>query len=157
MKDILKCFVSGHHLNEKNGRGIVSFAVPEFGILFRCHADGARAELEIVAFLTFLRFAEHNLEIFKKRFLYIFSDFPLLVYLMNNGAAVPSGMEAVIGEAKKYARQISFQVKWIDPGENRAAGAVNDLPSLPANHTLKIKTFANLSLIESPEIKNPPL
>ena len=145
MKDIIKCYVSGNHIPNGIKEGTVSFAVPEYGVLFRCGAEGAKAELEIIAFLTFLRFAEHNKDIFKSRTIHVYTDFPLLVYLMNKGVAAPD-LAAVVNEAEKYAKELKFEVKWIDPKENRAAGSIADIPAMPVDSKIKIKTFANLDI-----------
>ncbi len=145
MNDTIKCYVAGRHLPDNGEDGTVSFAVPEFGVLFRCGAAGNKADLEIIAFLTFLRFVEHNLEIFSSRKLHVNTDFPLLVYLMNKGAIVP-GMEAVVQQAEKYAKNIEYEVKYVDAKENRAAGSVVDIPPMPADSKIKIKTFANMNI-----------
>ncbi|MCK5124982.1 MAG: hypothetical protein KAR42_01895 [candidate division Zixibacteria bacterium] len=145
MKDVIKCYVAGRYLPDDPKEGIVSFAVPEYGVLFRCSAQGNKADLEIIAFLTFLRFVEHNIDIFNSRILHIYTDFPLLVYLMNKDAIVP-GMDAVVREAEKYAKNIKYEVKFVHERENRATGSVNDIPPMPADSKIKIKTFANLSL-----------
>jgi hypothetical protein len=146
MKDYIKCYVSGQHQRGQEKEGIVSFAVPEYGILFRCMASGTKAELEIIAFLSFLKFAEHNLNIFETKQMRIFTDYPLLVYLMNNGAVGMPGMEAVVSEAKKYSKKMEFTVKWIGEKENRAADSVANIPQMPVKNRVKIKTFANLNI-----------
>lgn len=151
MKDILKCFVSGNLLPGEPKQGVVSFAVPDYGILFRCQAEGSRADLEIIAFLSFLRFAEHNIDIFKKKELHIHTDFPVLVFVMNNKTGTGGGIEAVRREARKSAKRLNFKVHLIDSKENRAAGAVGSIPALPVGSDLKIKTFANLSIGKPPE------
>jgi hypothetical protein len=154
VKDILKCYVSGENIldnqtGEVSGQGIISFVVPEYGVMFRCHASGSRTELEVIAFLSFLRFAEHNIEIFKKRALHIYSDYPLLVYLLNNGAVI-KGMEAVVQQAQKYAKKIRYKVKWVDHKDNRAVGSVNDVPHMPVDSRIEIKTFANFDMQKPP-------
>ncbi|MEE9441216.1 MAG: hypothetical protein V3V99_00920 [candidate division Zixibacteria bacterium] len=146
MRDFIKCYVSGQYQNGNEKEGIVSFAVPEYGVLFRCMASGTKAELEIIAFLSFLKFAEHNLDIFKTRQLRIFTDFSLLVYIMNNGAVGMPGMEAVVSEAKKYSKKMEYTVKWISEKENRAAESVVNIPQMPVKNRVKIKTFANLNI-----------
>jgi hypothetical protein len=144
MKDILKCYVSGQKENKKSKRGVISFAVPEYGILFRCGIDGGMADLNVIALLTFLRFAEHNREIFIKRELHIYSDFPLLVYLMNEGSLREKGLEVVRRQAQKYARGFVYKVKWISRTDNRAAGSVNEIPVMPTDSKIKIKSFTEL-------------
>ena len=141
MKDTLKCYVSGRPVSKESKEGIVSFAVPEYGILFRCAAEGTRSDLEIIAFLSFLRFVEHNKDIFKLRELQIFTDFPPLAYLMDKQVASGKGMEAVLRQAQKSAKGIIYKVLWIDTARNRAAGPVGSIPDLPEDCDLKIKTF----------------
>jgi len=144
MNDTLKCYVAGSKPDNTSKSGIISFAVPEYGIIFRCGVEGTLTDLNIIAFLTFLRFAEHNKDIFKKRELHIFTDFPLLVYLMNDGSASVKGLGAVRKQAEKYARGFLFKVKWINRRDNRAAQPVNSIPILPAHSDLKIKSFIEL-------------
>lgn len=141
MEDTLKCYVAGSKTDDNAKNGIISFAVPEYGIIFRCGVEATLTDLNIIAFLTFLRFAEHNKDIFKKRELHIFTDFPLLVYLMNDGSASGKGLGAVRKQAQKYARGFLFKVKWINRPDNRAAQPVNAIPTLPAHSNLKIKSF----------------
>jgi len=150
MRDILKCYTSGKKVPESPNEGTVSFAVPEFGILFRCQVSGSPADLEIIAFLSMLRFVEYNKEIFQKRHLNIYCDFPLLIYLMNGGVVeAATGLNAVREQAKKYTKGILFNVKWIDPKNNRASGSAADIPALPADSDLKIKAFPNLKINRS--------
>ncbi len=146
MKDVIKCYVSGKPIPNRPGEGILSFAVPEYGVLFRCGVEGRRADMELVAFLTFLRFAEHNFEIFKTKEIHIFTDFPILVYMMNGGAVMGGGAEAIKQQADKYARGLQYAVKWIDEKANRAIQSVNNIPEMPRNAKVKIKTFANMNM-----------
>jgi hypothetical protein len=154
MRDILKCYVSGRHLQGEDEEGIVSFAVPDYGILFRGLACGSRADLEIIAMFSFLRFAEHNLEIFQKRELQIHTDFPILAFIMSNDAEGGPGVAAVREEARKIAEKIRFEVALIDAAANRAAGSITDIPAMPIGSSLKIKTFANLA-IHKPSENSP--
>ena len=145
MKDTLKCYVSGIKPDNKSKTGIISFAVPEYGVMFRCEVEGTATDLQIVAFLTFLRFAEHNKDIFKKRELNIFTDFPILAYLMNEGNIQGKGLEAVKNQAEKYARGLHYKVKWISQKDNRASGSLQDIPTMPEGSSLKIKSFIELN------------
>lgn len=153
MKDILKCFVSGRHVSNEESRGVVCFAVPEYGILFRCSAEGTRSDLELIAFLSFLRFAEHNRTIFAPKELHIFTDFPLLMFLLNNKEVAQGGMLTILKQAEKFCKNFQVRVKWIDPKDNRAAGSVNDIPTMPTDSKIKIKTLANFDLTASSQGK----
>lgn len=145
MKDILKCYVSGRHLSGDERNGIIAFAVPEFGLLFRCQGAGTRADLEIIAFLSFLKFAEHNIDIFKRRYLMVHTDYPLLAFMLSGHSHAGKGAEALLKQAQKTAKSLRFEVVLIDSESNRAAGSIVDIPSLPAGTQLKIKTFGTLT------------
>ncbi len=139
MNDILLCYVSGRHPAGSDGQGTVSFAVPDYGILFRCQAAGARADLEMAAFLALLRFMEHYQALFKNHRVRILTDFPLLVYLMQNGDPVNERLVAVRERAQHYGKGFDFTVAWIDEEHNRAGRSIADLPAMPAEVGLKVK------------------
>lgn len=149
MKNPLACYVSGRHLPGEQKRGLVSFAVPEWGILFRCLADGSRTDLEILAFMSFLRFAQHNHEIFAGRELRIFTDCQVLLFLMRDGADTP-GADKLRRRAAEIAPKIHFTVEMIDSDRNRAAASATTITSLPIGSQLKIKPFPGLAEKEPP-------
>lgn len=155
MNDILRCYVSGRHLAGSAEQGTVSFTVPDYGILFRCQAAGARADLEMVAFLALLRFIEHNKVLFKNHRVRILTDFPLLVYLMQNEGPINEGLLAVREQAHQYGKEIDFAVEWIDEKHNRAGHSVADIPAMPAEVGLKVKrslyAFAHRAEVGSPD------
>jgi hypothetical protein len=140
----LKCYVSGRPISADSRKGILCFAVPELGILFRCAAEGNRTSLEVVAFLSFLRFAEHNLDLFKRKTLDVYSDFPALVYLVNERSAPNEQSLQVLNQVREVARKVSFTLHWIDSDRNRAAQSIRNIPSVPDGTALKIKSFTHL-------------
>jgi hypothetical protein len=145
MEDVLKCYVSGRHLPGDKRNGIIAFAVPEFGLLFRCQGAGTRTDLEIIAFLSFLKFAEHNVEIFKRRHLLIQTDYPLLAFMLSGHKQAGRGAETLLRQARKTAKSLRFEVALIDTAGNRAAGNACDIPSVPAGAKLDIKTFGAMT------------
>lgn len=145
MKETLKCYTSGRHLKDGGDVGIISFAVPDYGILFRCRGEGTRTELEIIALMSFLRFAEANKDLFAKREMQIYTDFPFLVYLLNGKERLDGRLTAVTSQVRQYSRELSFQVKWIDDHGNRAASSIGTIPVLPANAGITIKGSTALS------------
>ncbi|MDD4052936.1 MAG: hypothetical protein PHR28_13705 [candidate division Zixibacteria bacterium] len=141
MNDVIKCYTSGRPLAEGNNIGTVSFAIPDYGILFRCRGEGTRTELEIIAFMSLLRFAEANKELFHKKELLIHTDFPFIVYLLNDAESATGKMGAVATRARQYAKEFIFQAVWVDPRDNRAAAPILDLPDLPAESGQRLKSF----------------
>ena len=84
----LRCYI-GSLLNseidpylEKNGfcHGLIIFAVPELGLLFRCRADGALIDLEFGAFFSALRFLKTYLIQDKFDTLHVLSSSPEFVF-----------------------------------------------------------------------------
>ncbi len=148
MKNALKCYISGRHLPCDKKRGIVSFAVPDFGILFRSLSKGERTDLELVALFSFLRFAAHNEDVFSGRELLIHTDYRLLAYMMNHGGPSGKGCGTLRREAVRIAGNLHFRIVAISPEANRAVSRVTEIPRLPADTALKIKTFAGLSVAD---------
>ena len=145
MREAIKCYVSGRSLPGNGRRGVVSFAVPEYGVLFRSVADGLRSDLEIVALFSLLRFAAQNAGIFSPRTLEILSDYAPMVYLLNLGGSNGQEMGSVGAEAKKIAGNMKFSVALIIPQENRAAGSIQAIPDLPDGSNIPIKSFTGIA------------
>lgn len=142
MKDSLKCYISGRLLPGESRQGIVSFAVPEYGILFRCQAEGSRIDLEVIALMIFLRFADHNIPIFGKKNLQILTDSPVLAFIMNHKSGGGKGVETVRKEAREFAKKMAFEIALIDSKSNRASKSVANIPEMPIGTNLRIKTLA---------------
>jgi len=129
---------------------LVSFAVPDYGILFRSVAEGARTDLETIALFSLLRFASHNKDIFLGRELLIHTDYRLLAYLMDGDRATAKNPGTFRKEAKRIAGDIVFRVKTISDIANRATGPACDIPTLPADSRLKINAFSSLNIRKPP-------
>lgn len=161
MNEVIKCYTSGRPFSADGGRGIISFAVPDYGILFRCRGEGTRTELEIIAFMSLLRFAEANKELFHKKELHIHTDFPLIVYLLNDPKTASGKLGAVATRARQYAREFIFQATWVDPRDNRAAAPILTIPDLPAESGQRLKSslshFDPLQSLRRPSAPKPDL
>lgn len=102
-------------------------------------------DLEMIALLSFLRFAVHNQDVFGSPELHIFTDYEPLAAMMEpvHPSAQPGALQR---EARKIAGKLHYRIQSISPEANRAAGPVADIPDLPANATLAIKSFAGLTV-----------
>jgi hypothetical protein len=139
MNEVIKCYTSGRPLSDGNTIGTISFAIPDYGILFRCRGEGTRTELEIIAFMSLLRFAEANKELFHQKELHVHTDFPFIVYLLNGDVPAAGKMGAVAARARQYAREFMFQAVWVDPRDNRAAAPILAMPDLPVESGRRLK------------------
>lgn len=102
-------------------------------------------DLEMIAFLSFLRFAVHNQDVFGSPELHIYTDNETIAAMMEpvHPSAKPGALQK---EARKIAGKLRYKILLITPDANRAAGPVADIPDLPANATLEIKSFAGLTV-----------
>lgn len=139
MSEAIKCYTSGRPLAGDGRVGTVSFAVPDFGILFRCRGEGTRTELEVIAFMSLLRFAEANVALFRGKELLIHTDFPFIVYLLSGDKPAGRMMEAVAAKARQSAREFTFRAQWVDPRDNRAAASIDGIPDLPDESGRRLK------------------
>ncbi|MCD6248863.1 MAG: hypothetical protein J7J98_00855 [candidate division Zixibacteria bacterium] len=70
--------------NHGFSRGMILFAIPSYGVLFRCRADGDLMDLEFGAFFALLRFIKTSLAKEQIKNLRVFSSTPKFVFTMMN-------------------------------------------------------------------------
>jgi hypothetical protein len=129
----ITCFIaakSNHQDKSIKQRGLVSFAIPDFGILFRTFCFGSHYELEYMSLLSLLRFIELNRSAFEKQKINIYSTNSLLVYQVNQNAFCEKELEKHKNLAVAYKNTLNFSLSWIPQSENRAENGMLDLPPL---------------------------
>jgi hypothetical protein len=129
----IKCFVSAktlHPNKERRQQGLVSFAIPDLGILFKTRYAGSQYELEYVSLLALLRFVELNSEAFENLKLHVLCSSPMLVYQMNERSLCQKEVERQRNLALSYKKKYGFSLSWVPESENRAQNGVMDLPPL---------------------------
>lgn len=144
--DGVKCFVVG--LKPKSidpaleARGVVGglvvFAIPELGILFRCRADGELIDLEFGALFALLKFVKTKLTDRKVKQLHIFSSNPEFVFsFAGNSRHLQPGsnrMKLLAG----FNREFQMAVSFIDAIKNQALVSPADYPSMPDSRSVKL-------------------
>ena len=129
----IKCFVAVKtNLKDKylRQKGLVSFAIPDLGVLFRTSYLGSHYELEYMSLLSLLRFIELNRAAFEKQKIDIYSPSSLLVYQVNQNAFCEKELEKYKNLAMAYKNILNFSLSWIPRSENRAENGMLDLPPL---------------------------
>lgn len=129
----VKCYVSTKTLErdkEKKQNGLVSFAIPDLGILFKSKCFGSYYELEYISLLSLLRFIELNHKAFENQKISILCSSPLLVYQVSENALCHNELKQHRNLALAYKRKLSFSLSWVPESENRAQNGMIDLPSL---------------------------
>lgn len=136
----IKCFVAVKtNLKAQNScrqdkyfrqNGLVSFAIPDLGILFRTSCLGSHYELEYMSLLALLRFIELNRAVFQNHKIDIYSTSSILVYQVNQNAFCEKELERHKNIAVAYKNILDFSLSWIPQSENRADTGMLDLPPL---------------------------
>ena len=151
----MRCYVWGSNNKSQRddvGNGIISFAIPDFGIQFRSRHPGTAAECEYVALLGLLNFANNNPRLFERHTLEVYTDAVSLVYQVNRKAAVPSSLDRHVKIIDLFRERHKLSIGWVPREENRAFTGVLDLAPL--------KTDAKISLASvdqrAPRESSPP-
>jgi hypothetical protein len=126
---------------EINGftRGMVLFAIPSYGVLFKCRAGGDLLDLEFAAFFALLRFVKTSLAKERITTIRVHSSNPHFVFtLVNDGPLIT----ARPGRRKMYEDYLSkfeIEVRLIPRCKNQARMSPTDLPSIPKEQTPPLK------------------
>lgn len=132
-KPRIKCHVSAKTLEqdkEKKQSGLVSFAIPDLGILFKSKCFGSYYELEYISLLSLLRFIELNYKTFENQKISVLCSSSLLVYQMNENTVCKEELKRHRNLALAYKKKFNFSLSWIPESENRAQNGMMDLPPL---------------------------
>jgi hypothetical protein len=120
-------------------RGMILFAIPSYGVLFRCRADGALLDLEFGAFFALLRFIKTSLSKEKIKELRVLSSNPEFVFtMMNRGPALEDRpkREKML---KTYCTHFEIQTALIPANKNQAGLGPGDFCSTPKHLPAPVK------------------
>jgi hypothetical protein len=131
----LKCYISVKTYlqdKEKKQTGLVSFAIPDLGVLFKARYLGSHYELEYVSLLALAGFIERNGKALKgQKFSFLCSS-PLLVYQMTQNTLCQKEVQRHRNLALAYKRKLDFSLSWIPESQNPACNGMMDLPPIKA-------------------------
>jgi hypothetical protein len=128
---IMKCYFSAKSESKdksKEERILISFAIPELGVLFRTHYTGNFYECTYISLLKLLKFIETNPEVFEKGKIEVLSHDPAIVYQVNQKTACDGSLEKLNGLALLYKRRLKYSLNWIPLNENKAEKGLLDQP-----------------------------
>lgn len=133
---------------EETGTGIIAFAIPDIGFVFRSAHQGTALDCEYQALLTLCQFTEANGDLFKGQKLEILGDSPAVVYAMGClrpnpiggqpfGPVVSSSARPEFAPERRFLarilafkKKLGFSILWVPPAENRAADGAGSHPTL---------------------------
>ncbi len=119
-------------------RGLIIFAIPDFGILFRCRALGSAVDLEFAAYFALLRFIKTRLADQKIKAVQVYSSNPEFVFSFTGKSRHLKGNEERSKLLREYGREFTLAVGYVRPADNRALISPGDFPSMPANASIEL-------------------
>lgn len=119
-------------------RGLISFALPEFGILFKCCIEGEPVELEFAAFFSLLKFLTTTLSGEKIKSIRVFSSMPEFVFSFTGKGKYLSEDSLKYKMLKDYSSKLAISISFIEKKNNRSLISPADYPSLPEDQVIKL-------------------
>jgi len=129
----MKCYFYGTNSSEDMGErkeGIISFAIPDIGVVYRTRFRGDRIECEYMALTSLFEFLDSNSEIMTNQNLDILGDSAVVVYQLNGKMPVFTRLIRHYRKIEQYRGKLKFRISWTPTSLNRAAMALPDLPPL---------------------------
>ncbi|MFQ6003359.1 MAG: hypothetical protein ACE5KJ_06390 [Candidatus Zixiibacteriota bacterium] len=119
----MQCFFYGTIRDENKANahnGVVSFTIPDLGIVFRAQFKGTPQECEYASLLALLEFVEINPHLFKNKTVEIFGDSFVVVNQVNLQMFCDKKLEPYRNMALVYKKKIPYSLSWIPQNENPA-------------------------------------
>lgn len=141
----MRCYFWGtnnHAERDQRGSGVLSFAIPDWGVQFRSAHAGTATECEYGGLLALLHFVGTNPRVFEKITLEILSDAAAVVYQVNRKTPVPPAEARHWALVRRLRERRPFDLIWIPSEQNPAIHGVLDLAPL------KMKTHLVFPSIE---------
>ncbi len=156
---------------EESGLGMIAFAVPDIGFVFRSAHKGTALDCEYYALLTLCQFVEANAGLFKGQKLEFLGDSTATVYQASQlGISVRAASQSLQGfpadaypangalmrlleRLRVFKKKLGFSLHWVPVSENRAAEQAALYPTVK-NSPLSEKL--NTSFLEAFEPKKNP-
>ncbi len=119
----MQCFFYGttREKNSENGHnGVVSFSIPDLGIVFRALFKGNPVECEYASLLALLEFIVINPHLFQNKTVEILGDSFMVINQVNLQMACNKDLEPYRNMALVYKKKIPYSLNWIPQKENPA-------------------------------------
>jgi len=114
-------------ISESEHNAIISFTVPDIGVVFRASFKGDQKEVEYAGLLALLEFIEINPQLFKNRALEIYSDSFTLVNQVNQKMFCSSDLEPFRNMALMMKKKIPYNLNLIPVNDNPALNALQSI------------------------------
>ncbi len=119
-------------------RGVLLFAIPDLGILFRCRASGKMIDLEFGAMFALLKFIQDKLPSVGIKKLEILSSNPEFVFAFTGKSRHLKPGTKRMKKLREYCTSFQIQAGFVDPRKNQAMVRAIDYPSMPRGQAVPI-------------------
>ena len=144
----MKCYFHGSNLQSeklKRGKGIISFTIPDYGVVFRAQHFGNTYECEYTAALALIRFLQPNQSHFKGKKVKLLTDSAVVVYQVNRRISTTPRLKRFRDLLLFYKRKLGFALEWIPSSMNRAEMAVEYTATNPKTPAFNYDIFDETS------------
>jgi len=157
---ILKCYISSFNNSQIDPylnnlgftTGLVGFAIPDFGILFRCRAKGECLDLEFGSLFALLGFIKTKLKDQKIKEVQVMSSNPYFVFSFSGNKDIINKNKERKKLLQNFRKKYSITVAYIRPEENKGLLSSSDYASMPVHYKVPLKP----DLSDSRKIKIMP-
>jgi hypothetical protein len=118
----MECFFTSHPFETPSGKhnALLTFSVPDLGIVFRAQFAGTDIECEYASLLSLLEFVEINPHLFRNKTVEIFGDSFEVVNQVNRKMYCGKDIEPYRNMALLFKKKIPYVLNYISPRENPA-------------------------------------
>ena len=118
-------------------RVLISFAIPDLGVLFRTHYSGEVDECSYISLLKLLKFIESNPRVFDDHKIQVYSHEPQIVYQVNGKIPCDERLHKLNALVLLYKAKLKYSLDWVHLKDNKAERGIIDQPQtkilLPLN------------------------
>jgi hypothetical protein len=119
----MKCYFYGSNLASDKlvrQRGVLSFSIPDYGVIFRSQYYGNTYECEYGAALALGRFLELNRDHFKGAKPKLLTDSAMVVYQVKGRVVTPQLLKQPRDLLMLLKHKLGFEIDWVPTNMNRA-------------------------------------
>lgn len=145
--DALKCYISSFikpkiDANlERYGvsKGMLAFAIPNFGVQFKCRTSGKLLEMEFAAFFALLEFLTSKLSDEKISKVHVLSSLPHFIFSFGGNSDLLKSGSPYRKILEGYSKKLIISVGYVKPQLNDALKPASSFPALPREKKINLK------------------
>ncbi|MFH1893429.1 MAG: hypothetical protein ABIK83_12205 [Candidatus Zixiibacteriota bacterium] len=118
----MECYFSSTSIDSDSEKhnALLSFTVPDLGIVFRAQYSGDEIECEYASLLSLLEFVDINPQLFKNKTVEIFGDSFVVINQVNDKMYCQKDLEPYRNMALLFKRKIPYVLNYVKAKENPA-------------------------------------